>query len=124
MTAVLEPKRSPVDDPVYVALMQQLADWPDSLDINDLNRLTTLGKSTIWRLESAGRIPKATRIEGARRVFWPKAVIVLWLAAKQTEAASVPDAASKNAMPDGDADHAAEDHVRTTPSPESSEAAA
>ena len=52
-----------------------------ALSLSDVKRLTSLSKSTIYRLIKAGEFPKAIKIT-ARRVAWRAAEINGWLEQK------------------------------------------
>lgn len=52
-----------------------------ALSLSDVIRLTSLSKTTIYRLIKAGEFPKAIKIT-ARRVAWRAAEINCWLEQK------------------------------------------
>ena len=58
----------------------------------EVQRITGLSKTSIWRLERAGRFP-ARRKLGARRVGWCETDVAAWL--QQLEPAAQPTVAKK-----------------------------
>ncbi len=51
---------------------------PILLDVNDVKRLTTLGKTTIYQYVKDDRFPKPVRL-GANKIRWREDEIVEWL---------------------------------------------
>ncbi|CAN5241642.1 hypothetical protein BH18GEM1_BH18GEM1_08220 [soil metagenome] len=49
------------------------------LGAEEVERRTSLGRGTIWRLERAGTFPARVKIGPARRVAWIEAEIESWL---------------------------------------------
>jgi len=55
----------------------------------EVQRLTSLSTSTIYRHIAAGRFPSAVRI-GARRVAWRSSLVFEWIAAPNAYSAGPP----------------------------------
>ncbi|WP_435656890.1 helix-turn-helix transcriptional regulator [Brucella pituitosa] len=51
---------------------------PRLLDVNDVKRLTTLGKTTIYQYVKDDKFPKPLRL-GANKIRWREDEIVEWL---------------------------------------------
>ena len=56
---------------------------PTMLRINDVCALTSLSRTSIYRLEAKGEFPRRVRLSAAR-VAWPKAAIEAWAASRKT----------------------------------------
>ncbi|WP_421516496.1 helix-turn-helix transcriptional regulator [Brucella pseudogrignonensis] len=51
---------------------------PRLLDVNDVKRLTTLGKTTIYQYVKDNKFPKPLRL-GANKIRWRQDEVVEWL---------------------------------------------
>ena len=63
------------------------AEAPRFLKLDDVSRITQLGKSTILAWESQGRFPAAVRLSPAFRV-WLESDVHQWMMSKHTEIAA------------------------------------
>ena len=60
------------------------AEAPRFLKLDDVSRITQLGKSTILAWESQGRFPKAVRLSSAFRV-WLESDVYHWMMSKRED---------------------------------------
>lgn len=52
---------------------------PPVVDLQDVKRLTTLSRSTIYAFAKEGRFPRPLRIKGTSRTVWKTAEVLAWL---------------------------------------------
>jgi predicted DNA-binding transcriptional regulator AlpA len=61
---------------------------PRVLRLNEVVQVTSLSRSTIWRLESAGQFPRRISLSG-HRVGWLENDIDQWIASRRGPSASL-----------------------------------
>ena len=54
---------------------------PEITDLEGVKKLTTLGRSSIYGLASAGKFPKPFKISGTTRTVWKVAEVQAWIEA-------------------------------------------
>lgn len=65
--------------------VQSIASQPRLLELGEVSKQTSLGRSTVLAWEATGRFPRAVRLSRSKRV-WLESDVAAWILGKHAEA--------------------------------------